>query len=86
LKIALHELIKPRPQVLVSGINLGPNVGINVIYSGTVSAATEGAMMGLSSLALSLDSYESQDFRAAAEIGCRLADHLIRQPCLPASP
>jgi 5'-nucleotidase len=83
VKIALHELIKPRPQVLVSGINLGPNVGINVIYSGTVSAATEGAMMGLSSLAVSLDSYESQDFRAAAEIGCRLADHLIRQPLPP---
>ncbi len=83
VKIALHELIKPRPQVMVSGINLGPNVGINVIYSGTVSAATEGAMMGLSSLALSLDSYESQEFRAAAEIGSRLVDHLRDHPLPP---
>jgi 5'-nucleotidase len=83
VKIALHELIKPPPRILVSGINLGPNVGINVIYSGTVSAATEGAMMGLSSLAISLDSYRSQDFQAAAEIGCRLVGHLSRHPLPP---
>jgi 5'-nucleotidase len=83
VKIALQELIKPRPLALVSGINLGPNVGINVIYSGTVSAATEGAMMGLSSLAVSLDSYESQDFQVPAEIGSRLAEHLLRHPLPP---
>lgn len=83
VKIALHELIRPRPQVLISGINLGPNVGINVIYSGTVSAATEGAMMGLSSLAISLDSYESQDFQTAAGIGSRLADYLLNHPLPP---
>jgi 5'-nucleotidase len=83
VKIALHELISPRPQVLVSGINLGPNVGINVIYSGTVSAATEGAMMGLSSLAISLDSYEAQDFQVPAEIGRLLVDYLVQHSLPP---
>lgn len=83
VKIALHELIRPRPQILVSGINLGPNVGLNVIYSGTVSAATEGAMLGLSSLAISVDSYETQDFRVPASLGCRLVDYLLRHPLPP---
>jgi 5'-nucleotidase len=83
VKIALHELIQPRPQVLVSGINLGPNVGINVIYSGTVSAATEGAMMGLSSLAISLDSYDTQDFQIPAAIGGLLVEYLVRHPLPP---
>ena len=80
VKIALNELLIPPPRILVSGINLGANVGINVIYSGTVSAATEGAMMGLSSLAISLDSDQSPDFRAAAEVGRRLVNYLEHTP------
>jgi 5'-nucleotidase len=80
VKIALNELLIPPPRILVSGINLGANVGINVIYSGTVSAATEGAMMGLSSLAISLDSDQSPDFQAAAEVGRRLVNYLDQNP------
>jgi 5'-nucleotidase len=83
VKIALNELVIPPPRILVSGINLGANVGINVIYSGTVSAATEGAMMGLSSLAVSLDSFQSRDFGAAAEVARRLVHYLEQYP-LPA--
>jgi 5'-nucleotidase len=83
VKIALNELLIPPPRMLVSGINLGANVGINVIYSGTVSAATEGAMMGLSSLAISLDSDQSPDFRAAAEVARRIVNYLEHNP-LPA--
>jgi 5'-nucleotidase len=83
VKIALNELLIPSPRILVSGINLGANVGINVIYSGTVSAATEGAMMGLSSLAISLDSDQSSDFRTAAEVARRLVNYLEQVP-LPA--
>jgi 5'-nucleotidase len=83
VKIALNELVVPPPRILVSGINLGANVGINVIYSGTVSAATEGAMMGLSSLAVSLNSFQSRDFRAAAEVARRLVHYLEQFP-LPA--
>jgi 5'-nucleotidase len=80
VKIALHELIKPTPCLLISGINLGPNVGINVIYSGTVSAATEGAMMGITSMAVSFDSYQSRDFSTAARIVSSLVDVLLKSP------
>lgn len=80
VKIALHELITPPPRLLISGINLGPNVGINVIYSGTVSAATEGAMMGLTSMAVSIDSYQTREFETAARIVSTLVDLLIKSP------
>jgi 5'-nucleotidase len=83
VKIALHELIAPRPHLLISGINLGPNVGINVIYSGTVSAATEGAMMGLTSIAVSLNSYHTQQFEPAARITAELVSLLINNPLPP---
>ena len=80
VKIALNELISPPPDLLISGINLGPNVGLNVIYSGTVSAATEGAMMGLTSLAISIDSYRTRNFRPAARIAGRLVNVLLQAP------
>jgi len=80
VKIALHELITPSPTLLISGINLGPNVGINVIYSGTVSAATEGAMMGLTSIAVSIDSYQTRNFKTAARIVSTLVDLLFKTP------
>lgn len=83
VKIALHELIIPPPRLLISGINLGPNVGINVIYSGTVSAATEGAMMGLTSMAVSIDSYQTREFETAARIVSTLVDLLIKFPLPP---
>jgi 5'-nucleotidase len=73
VKIALAELFPEPPDLVVSGINLGPNVGINVLYSGTVSAATEAAILGVKGVALSLDSYDKQaDFRAAARLGREL--------------
>jgi len=80
VKIALNELIAPPPRLLISGINLGPNVGINVIYSGTVSAATEGAMMGLTSIAVSIDFYQTPKFEPAAKIVSALVDMLIEAP------
>jgi 5'-nucleotidase len=83
VKIALNELISPPPGLLISGINQGPNVGVNVIYSGTVSAATEGAMLGLTSLAVSLDSYRSRQFAAAARITAFLVERLLATPLTP---
>jgi len=83
VKIALHELISPPPRLLISGINGGPNVGINVIYSGTVSAATEGAMMGLTSLSVSIDSYQTRNFQVAARIAAGLVDRLLQSPLPP---
>ena len=74
VKIALKELSRDPFDLVVSGINLGANAGINVIYSGTVSAAAEGTMMGIPSLAVSLDTRsEGADFSLAARFAGRLA-------------
>ena len=72
VKIAIAELMNPPPQVVVSGINLGANVGVNVIYSGTVSAATEAAVYGVPSVAMSIDSFKPADFSAATAFLQRL--------------
>ena len=76
VKLALLELMQGRPpNLVVSGINHGENVGINVLYSGTVAAAIEGACYGVPSVAVSLAFSERMDFRGAA----RLARGLIEQ-------
>jgi len=62
VKIAVQELLETAPDVILSGINLGANVGVNVLYSGTVSAATEGAFLGIPSAAVSLDTRTHPDF------------------------
>ncbi len=67
VKIAVQELLDERPDMILSGINLGANVGVNVLYSGTVSAATEGAFLGIRSAAISLNTRQRPDFRFAAQ-------------------
>lgn len=67
VKIALDTLLKnERPDLIISGINRGPNLGSDVLYSGTVSAAIEGSMYGLPSIAASLAGYGKVDFDMAA--------------------
>jgi len=72
VKIAVQELLEVAPDVILSGINLGANVGVNVLYSGTVSAATEGAFLGIPSAAISLDIRTNPDFRFAARFGIEI--------------
>jgi 5'-nucleotidase len=74
VKIAVKELLKKSPDVILSGINLGRNVGMDILYSGTVSAATEGAFLGFPSAAISLDTRKSPDFSFAA----RFSKEIIR--------
>jgi 5'-nucleotidase len=69
-----------KPQVVVSGINHGPNLGDDVIYSGTVAAATEGRHLGLPSIAISLAGYKNQYFATAAKV---LTDILQQLDTLP---
>ena len=77
VKIALAELLDSPPDLVVSGINLGPNVGINVLYSGTVSAATEAAILGVKqAVAVSLDAYKDADFPTAARVAGKLLARL----------
>ena len=68
VKLAVREILKKKSQLLVSGINIGANVGINVLYSGTVAAAIEGALLGIPSVAISLEISEfTPDVKGAAE-------------------
>ena len=68
IKIAVRSILKSPPDLVVSGINYGANVGTNVIYSGTVSAATEGTFLGIPSVAVSIDSHHPEDFKPAMDI------------------
>jgi 5'-nucleotidase len=68
VKMAVQELLGTTPDMVVSGINAGANVGVNVLYSGTVSAATEGAFLGLRAAAVSLDARVGPDFSTAASL------------------
>ena len=78
VKIGFWALMDQKPDLVISGINLGPNTGINTIYSGTVSAATEGALLGISSFAVSLATYRNPDYRYAAKFAKNLAVKLLR--------
>jgi 5'-nucleotidase len=82
VKIAVVSILKEKPDFVVSGINLGGNMGINVIYSGTVSAATEGTMFEIPSVAVSLDTFENPDFAPAAKFIRKLIP-LIQKQGLP---
>lgn len=83
VKIGIRELSERPVDLVVSGINRGANVGINVIYSGTVSAATEGSIMGVPAIAVSLDSFNSDaDYSVAARYARRIAQFLMKQNSL----
>lgn len=66
VKLAIQGKIIPRPDLVISGINNGPNLGTDVFYSGTVSAAMEGVLLGIPALAVSLASFSATDYQPAA--------------------
>ena len=73
IKLAILSIVERKPDLVISGINHGANTSLNVIYSGTVSAATEGTIFGIPSIAVSLASYASLDFSVAASFARKLA-------------
>jgi 5'-nucleotidase len=79
VKLAINKLLPRRPDLVVSGINSGANVGINVIYSGTVAAALEAAFLGLPAVALSLFMRKDRppDYAVAAALSRRVIDQLL---------
>ncbi|HEY9641958.1 MAG TPA: 5'/3'-nucleotidase SurE [Coleofasciculaceae cyanobacterium] len=80
VKLALGALLDNPPDMVLSGINHGANLGTDVLYSGTVSAAMEGVLEGIPSIAFSLTSYSSQAFQPAANFAKILAEHLYQHP------
>lgn len=78
--LAVTGLLDFLPDIVVSGINFGANMGDDTIYSGTVAAATEGYLLGIPSLALSLASKEGRYFGTAAAIGADMVERIARTP------
>ncbi|WP_153555542.1 5'/3'-nucleotidase SurE [Roseimaritima sediminicola] len=80
VKLAIAELCPWRPDLVVSGINNGLNAGINVLYSGTVAAAIEGAFFGVTSCAVSLEYDPDADFQAAAVVARNVIGGIVDRP------
>ncbi len=80
VKLALGALLDAPPDFVLSGINHGSNIGTDVLYSGTVSAAMEGVIEGIPSIAFSLTSFTSQEFQTAADFAKKLLDRLEKNP------
>ncbi len=83
VKLAVGSLFDRRPDLVVSGINLGANTATNVIYSGTVSAATEARILGIPSIAISLGSFTNPRWRYAATLGRRIAAEVLERGLPP---
>lgn len=83
VKVGVKALLERRPDAVFSGINLGGNAGVNVIYSGTVSAATEATILGIPAAAISLDTFTDPDFGPAARVAAQVAAKILRDGLPP---
>jgi 5'-nucleotidase len=77
--LAVHEILKEKPDIIVSGINHGPNLGDDVHYSGTVSVACEGGIIGIPSIAVSLVMASGRHFDTAGRFAKRLAALVLKK-------
>jgi 5'-nucleotidase len=77
--LAVTGLLEALPDIVVSGINLGANMGDDTIYSGTVAAATEGYLLGIPSIAVSLTSKEGRHYETAGAVARELVDRFARR-------
>ena len=85
VKLAILELMDRPPDLIVSGINSGANAGINVLYSGTVAAAIEGAFFKVTSVAVSLELAEHFDYPHAARHAVRVIERILANDPPPGS-
>jgi len=83
VKLAVGALLEERPDLVVSGINLGPNTATNVIYSGTVSAATEARILGIPSIAISIGAFKDPLWDTAAGFAIRVAGEVLQRGLPP---
>ena len=83
VKLAIKAILDKTPDLLISGINRGANLGDNIIYSGTVSAATEGTVYGISSIAVSVDNLKDIDYSYAAKFTNKIANLILDNGGLP---
>ncbi|MBS1188567.1 MAG: surE [Rhodocyclaceae bacterium] len=78
--LAVTGMLDPLPDMILSGINHGANMGDDTIYSGTVAAATEGFLLGIPSMAISLTSFEGKHFDSAGRVARSLVERFLQQP------
>lgn len=78
--LAVTGMFDELPDMVISGINHGANMGDDTIYSGTVAAATEGYLLGVPSLAISLTSRHGEHFATAAKVARELVEQLLQRP------
>lgn len=78
--LAVTGMLDTLPDIIVSGINNGANMGDDTIYSGTVAAATEGYLLGIPSIAISLTSFEGRNFAAAGRVVRELVERYTANP------
>ena len=79
VKIAVRALMERPPDIVISGINAGANVGASLLYSGTVSAATEGTLLNIPSIAVSLDSLTVKDFSFAGKVAANMVRQILEK-------
>ena len=80
VKLALSCLLETQPDLVLAGINHGPNLGTDILYSGTVSAAMEGIVENIPSIAFSLGSYTAREFEVAVNFAQSLVQKIESQP------
>src|SRR5690348_16850770 len=87
VKLALRELLPTPPDVIISGLNAGSNAGINVLYSGTVAAAIEGAFFRVTSIATSLEYTKLRplDFPRGAALARSVVEQILATEPVPGS-
>lgn len=78
--LAVTGMLDELPDIIVSGINAGANMGDDTIYSGTVAAATEGFLLGIPAIAVSLTSHECRHFETAGQVARELVERFIADP------
>lgn len=78
--LAVTGMLDELPDIIVSGINAGANMGDDTIYSGTVAAATEGFLLGIPAIAISMTSYECRYFETAGRVARELVERYIADP------
>jgi 5'-nucleotidase len=78
--LAITGLLEHEPDMVFAGINHGANLGDDVLYSGTVAAATEGRFLGLPAIAISLAGNNPHYFETAAQVAVTLLNQLIKKP------
>ena len=78
--LAVTGMLDSLPDIIVSGVNSGANMGDDTIYSGTVAAATEGYLLGIPSIAVSMTSFDGLNFATAGRVARELVERYIRNP------